>query len=159
VPLNSGGPHWHPSGRYIIFTAEKAKHGFVPAGSTMTDAGAGIYNDLTVLNLQTHNITRLNNVGTGLLGAPTGGSLLPKFSHSGTKIAWGDYIGIGSKKARFGNWRIAVADFSTTPEPHIENVKYYKPGPRPEFFEIQGWTPNDKAVVFACAPLPGQDDN
>ena len=159
VPLNSGGAQFDPSGRYLIFSAEQAEHYRLPAKSTATDPGGGIFNDLAILDLQTQKITRLNVVGSALHGQPPGGTLFPRFSHSGARIAWGEYVNKGVAASRFAAWRIVVADFIAGPQPHLENRKTYTPGPRPDIYEIQGWTPDDKALVLSCAPLPGQDDN
>jgi len=160
IPRHNGAPNYHPSGRYLVFTAEKANHGFVPPWSTVTEPGSGVYHDVWVLDFNDGKIYQLTNVGSGLSGAPVGGSLHPRFSHNSTntKLTWSDFESKGSAMARFGDWRIAVADFVTTPEPHLENITLYNPGARPEWFEMQDWTLDDSGVYFACAPLEGQDD-
>jgi uncharacterized protein (TIGR03437 family) len=156
VPHSSGGAQIDPSGRYVVFTAEQANH--MPLFGTGTDPGGGIFNDVAVLDLQLRTITRVHVVGSGL-GESAGGSLFPRFSHSGTKIAWGDYINKGDSESKFGAWQVVVADFVPSPTPHLENLRYFTPGPRPDIYEIQGWTPDDSALVMSCAPLPGQNDN
>ena len=156
VPQNSGGAQIDRSGRYVVFTAEQANH--LPVFGIGTDPGGGIFNDVAILDLQTQSITRVRVVGSGL-GEPLGGSLFPRFSHSGRQIAWGDYLNKGTAESKFGAWQIVVADFVSTPAPHLENLRYFTPGPRPDIYEIQGWTPDDSALVISCAPLPGQDDN
>ena len=162
VPSNGGGAQIDPSGRYVVFSAEQTQHLPALPGSTETDPGGGIYNDVAILDLQTQSITRVNIVGSGLNGQPIGGSLFPRFSHAGTQIAWGDYVspgldGFGGNW--FGVWRILVADFVTEPQPHLANIKSYTPGPRPEFYEVQGWAPDDQSLIVSCAPLSGQNDN
>lgn len=158
VPLDSGGAQMDPSGRYVIFTAEQAKHYKLRSG-TANDPGGGIFNDLAVLDLTTQSITRLHVVGSGLNGEGAGGTLFPRFSYSGNEIAWSDYVGAGVSADRFGAWRIMVADFVPTPSPHIENIRTFTPDPRPDFYEIQGWTPDNKSIILSTAPLSGQDDN
>jgi Tol biopolymer transport system component len=159
VPLNSGGAQFDPSGRYLVFSAEQAQHYTLPAKSTAADPGGGIFNDLAILDFKTKKITRLNVVASGLRGQYAGGTLFPRFSHSGTRIAWGEYVNKGVAASRFGAWRIVVADFIAIPEPHLENRKTYTPGPRPGIYEIQGWMTDDSSLLISCAPLPGQDDN
>ncbi len=157
VPHNNGGAQIDPSGRYVVFTAEQANH--FPLLGSSTDPGSGIFNDVAILDLETHSITRVHVVGSGL-GESAGGSLFPRFSHSGTQIAWGDYLNKGNSESKFGAWQVVVADFVPSPAPHVENLRYYKPeDPRPDIYEIQGWTPDDSALVMSCAPLPGQNDN
>ena len=159
VPKSNGAPNFHPTDRYLVFSAEKKKHGRIPPFSTVDDPGAGIYHDLTVLDIVNGEIHHLTDVGSGLQGEAIGGSLHPRFSHDGTKLAWGDFEDSGSNQARFGNWRIAVADFVPNPEPHLENVTHYNPGTRTEWYEVQSWTLDDSGIYFACAPLEGQDDH
>ncbi len=158
VPLNSGGAQMDITGQYVVFSAEQAQHAEIPANSTITDPGGGIYNDLALLDLSSQRITRMHIVGSGLGGQPVGGTLFPRFSHSGTRIAWGDYLNAGTQDSRFGAWQIAVADFVTYPTPHLENIQTYTPGPRPDVYEIQGWSSDDSALLLSTAPLPGQDD-
>ncbi len=162
VPLNSGGPAVDPTGRYVVFTAEQAGHLPLASGSSATDPGGGIFNDVAVLDLQTQNIYRLYVTGSGVSGQPVGGSLFARFSHSGAEIAWGDYISPGANGNGgnwFGVWRILVADFVTTPQPHLANIRSYSPGPRAEFYELQGWAPDDKSLIVSCITMPGQNDN
>lgn len=160
VPKNGGATNYHPSGRFLAFTAEKEEHGSV---SPDTGPGAGIYNDVMLLDFETGNIYRLTDVRDGQSENPPGGSLHVRFSHDGTKLAWGDFEGSGSSESRFGNWQIAVADFSTDPEPGLGDITYYNPGDtigaRTEWYEMQGWTLDDSGIYFSCAPLQGQDDN
>jgi Tol biopolymer transport system component len=158
VPLNSGGAQLDVSGRYLIFSGEQAHH-YALKHKTATDGGGGIFNDLTVLDLRSQKIYRLHTVGSGLHGEPGGGTLFPRFSHSGKQIAWGDYVDKGVAESRFGAWRIMVADFVPTPEPHIEHVKTFTPGPRPDIYEVQGWSADDSSLVVSGAPVPGQDGN
>lgn len=157
VPGHSGGAQSDSSGRYIAFSAEQIHH-YALKGSG-TDPGGGIFNDLAIFDLQTKSITRVRVVGSGLDGQPAGGVLFPRFSHSGTKIAWSEYVNKGVAQDKFGAWQIVVADFVPSPAPHLENLKTYTPAPRPDFYEIQGWTPDDASIILSTAPLPDQNDN
>ena len=159
VPKNNGSPNYHPSGRYLVFTAEKVQHASVPTSTTVwIEPGTGMFHDVAVLDFLTGSIYRLTDVRSGLAGPPVGGSLHPRFSHKDTRLMWSDFQDSGSDQARYGNWQIAVADFITTPQPHLENVTFYNPGAKPEWLETQGWTLDDSGIYVACAPLEGQDD-
>jgi hypothetical protein len=39
------------------------------------------------------------------------------------------------------------------------NEVFYNPGPRPEFFEVQGWSSDGTAIYTACTPSLNQDEN
>jgi len=149
---NQGQPAVHPSGRWLVFQAEKAAHLGKP-GQWGTHPGGGFYNDLWVLDLETGAFYQLTDVRGGL---PAGGSLHPHFSNDGTKLLWSDLEGPGG---RFGNWRLVIADFVTSPVPHLENHRYYNPGPQPIWLESHGWGPDDSWIYFTCTPVAGMDDN
>jgi len=149
---NQGQPQMHPNGRYLVFQAEKAEHAGT-IGDPATGPGRGYYNDLWVLDFETGSFHQLTDVSSGI---PAGGSLHAHFSNDGTKLLWSDLEGPGG---RFGDFRLAVADFVTTPVPHLENYEYYNPGPQPIWLEAHGWGPDDSWIYFTCTPVAGMDDN
>ena len=106
-----------------------------------------------MLELDTGTYHRLTDVRAGL---PAGDSLHAHFSNDGTRLLWGDLEGAGG---RFGDWRLAVADFVESPTPHLEGVVYYDPGPQPTWLETHGWGPDDSWIYFTCTPVAGMDDN
>jgi len=148
---SQGQPEAHPGGRYLVFQAEKAQHGWI-LGSQATGPGGGVYNDLWVMDLETRTVYQLTDVDANNLS----GSLHAHFNHEGTKLLWGDLERSGG---RFGDWRLAVADFVTVPRPHLENVRYYNPGPQPMWLESHGWGPDGSWIYFTCTPVAGMDDN
>src|SRR5688572_1333980 len=56
-----GQPAWHPSGRYLVFQAEKAEHARVRFTHALTPGG-GVLNDLWVLDTQTNRATRIREI-------------------------------------------------------------------------------------------------
>jgi Tol biopolymer transport system component len=148
---SEGQPDQSPDGRWLVFLVRDPAIWF-HACSTVA-AGHGRDHDLWVMDLHSpppHTLTRLHNITAG-----TGGSLVPKFSRDGTRLAWTDYEGEGSSV--FGNWRLAVADFLPTPTPRLANIRYYDPVPDTNsFMEMQGWGPKDAWLYFACEGVSGQ---
>jgi len=149
---NQGQPEAHPNGRYLVFQAEKAEHAG-PIGGPGTNPGGGIFNDLWALDIETGDFYQLTDVRSDF---PAGGSLHSHFSNDGTRLLWGDHEGPGG---RFGDWRLAVADFITSPIPCLTNTVYYNPGPQPIWLESHGWGPDDSWIYFTCTPIAGMDDN
>ncbi|MGA9347495.1 MAG: hypothetical protein WBW48_01660 [Anaerolineae bacterium] len=149
---NQGQPQMHPNGRYLVFQAEKAEH-VGAIGDPATGPGHGYYNDLWALDLETGSFHQLTDVRSGF---PAGGSLHSHFSNDGTKLLWSD---LERYDGRFGDWQLAVADFVTFPSPHLENYRYYNPGPQPIWLEAHGWGPDDSWIYFTCTPVAGMDDN
>jgi Tol biopolymer transport system component len=149
---NQGQPEMHPDGRYLVFQAEKAEH-VGRVGDTATSPGHGYYNDLWALDLETGSSHQLTDVRSGF---PAGGSLHSHFSNDGTKLLWSD---LERYDGRFGDWQLAVADFVTSPSPHLQNYRYYNPGPQPIWLEAHGWGPDNSWIYFTCTPVAGMDDN
>lgn len=155
--LNCGAAQIDPTGRYVVFSAEQESH-YPFKALTATDPGGGYCNDVAILDLQTRAFTRIHVAGNGLDGQAIGGSLFPRFSHSGTRIAWGDYLNAGTPGvSKFGSWQIAGAMFAPLPTPQLTSLHTYAP-PKAGIYEIQGWTPDDSGLVISCAPAVGQDE-
>jgi hypothetical protein len=148
-----GNPTVHPSGRFVVFQAEKDLHAAVPSGAT-TIPGGGAYNDLWVMDLGQagHPVWRLTNVSRDTFS----GVLHPHFSADGRKLLWTDFEAFAGI---FFDSRLAVADLVFTGgAPSLANVQYFNPGPLPIFIETHGWGPADSWVYFACTPRPGMAD-
>jgi Tol biopolymer transport system component len=156
---HTGSGNFHPSGRYIVFSAEKKEHAYVPEKRRVNTPGAGIFNDVAILDLKTRRVFRLTDVRPGKRRQPPGGSLFPRLSPDGRKIAWGDFVRAGDSRKRFGEFRLAVAEFIPTPEPHLGRIDYFDPGEALGLVEVQGWSLDSRYVYYACVPLKEQDGN
>lgn len=150
-----GNSAWHPNCRWIVFQAETPSH-FLDFMHEPCMPGAGYFNDLYVMNLQTPSPRAVYKLTSVRTGAPAGGSLHPQFSSDGSKLLWGD---MEKHEGYYGNWRMAVADFVTSPKPHLENTRYYEPTPMPRWFETHDWSPDGKRIYFTATPVEGMDDN
>jgi hypothetical protein len=146
---NKGSPALHPSGRFLAFVAEKEVH--APAAPEVTVPGAGRYNDVWVLDTVASVTFRLTDVRPDVVS----GSLHPHFSHDGTKLFWTDIQGNGGV---FGDYQLAVADFTFSPRPVLTNVRFLNPGPQPVWLESQGWSGDDQWLYYSCTPTAGMAD-
>jgi Tol biopolymer transport system component len=148
-----GNPAFSPDGRWLVITVEKESH---PGGSAIALPGAGGYNDLWAMDISSdsppYDVYLIHSVNDGF---PAGGSLHPVFSHNGTKLFWSDRTGGGGE---FGDWRLVIADFITTPSPHLESYQFYEPGDQDQWYESHGWGLDDSWIYFAGSPLMGMDD-
>lgn len=81
-----GQPAVHPNGRYIVFQAEKQKHGFVIP--IATNPGAGVFNDIWLYDLQSGRANILWEVPN----TKEHGVLHPQFSRDGKNSAGQSYI-------------------------------------------------------------------
>jgi len=151
---HQGQSTWHPSGRYLVFQAEKSWH-YMDSWHRPCRPGGGVYNDLWVLDMETSQFYQLTDVRDTL---PPGGCLHPHFSHDGKKLIWGD---LEDFNGLYGNWRIAVADFITSPIPHLdlENITYYEPAVMDNWYETHGFGPDDSWIYFTCTDVEGMDES
>ena len=92
--------------------------------------GAGVLNDLWLLDLQTERATLIREVEN----APGRGTLHAHFSADGRKLSWGEMQEKGglAKGTEFGFWALMVADFNTDDAtPRLDNARAYTPGGPP----------------------------
>lgn len=142
---NNGQPAWHPSGRYLVFQAEKAESTI----TRVTMPGAGVLNDLWLLDIQTRDAWRLREVSS-----PLGGTLHPHFSHDGRRLSWSELYGPASGKPghEVGLWKLMIADFDLgSVKPMLSAVTEYVPGVE-GFYENHGFSLDGTKVIFT-APL------
>jgi Tol biopolymer transport system component len=136
---HQGAVYWHPSGRYVLFIAEKKDwkdrrmFGNPDFGAL---PGFGVHDDLWLA-------TPDGKQAWKLLDEPmtkTQGVLLPIFSPDGRHIAWTD-------RQPDKTYEIRVADFVETPAPHIEHVKTYLPGGK-HYYEPGSFTSDSRSLVY-----------
>jgi Tol biopolymer transport system component len=142
---NVGQPTWHPDGRYLVLQAEKGQHRKLVFDHVATP-GAGVLNDLWVLDMQTNKAWPIREVQD----APGQGTLHPHFSSDGRMLSWSEMKEKGGMAARkqLGYWQIMVADFRVEGgRPRLSNVRGYEPGGT-GFYENHGFSPDGKRLIF-----------
>ena len=145
---HQGTADWHPSGRFLIFTAEKEIH---PGTSEWSIPGRGAYNDLWAATADGRQVFPLTDpsvdVGRGII--------IPHFSRDGRRVAWSELIGtinLWDPRLQFGSFVMKVADWEEGPlGPRLANIRTYRPGPE-GFYETYGFTPDGTQLIF-CSSL------
>ena len=144
-PGHKGTPCWHPSGRYILFAAEKKQH---PGGHAQCTPGIGSYTDLWITTPDGCSAWQL----TDLPLDQNVGIIIPKFSHDGKQVVWAQRIDrarLLNPKAFCALWNLKVADFTDAEgKPELSNIKTLRPGGVKAFNESYGFTPDDQSIVF-----------
>ncbi len=154
---NAGCASWHPSGNYLIFTAEKAQHA---GGSELSHPGIGFNCDIWLMTSDGQHFWRLTDLRTKMNlrdSTPVTGVLGPHFSHDGTRVSWSERIGPGGK---WGEWAIRLADLVWNADgvPRLDNIKTYQPGEQHRYYESDDFSPDDSKLLFCGNLISGQDE-
>ena len=164
---NRGQSYWHPSDKYIVFSAENANLKRNGLGVTARP-GLGRNFNVWVMTTDGNNFWQLTDYPENW------GVIETKFSHDGTKIYWneeysmekypqgkpedptphpGSYWGRENFRYRKGEeicaWRVVYADISFEGgTPKMSNVKKINPPAGYTLIEANGFTPDDKGFVY-----------
>jgi Tol biopolymer transport system component len=136
---HQGALYWHPSGRYVLFTAQKeAWRGRRLFGIPDYEAlpGFGRHDDLWLISADGAHSWQLTNEPNTL----EEGALMPVFSADGRHVAW-------SARGSGGNYVLTIADFSELPQPHLTNPRTYQPGGR-AYYETGSFTSDGHALIY-----------
>ena len=135
-----GMEYWHPSGRYLMFTAEKQEWQSLKLfGNPDFEAlpGFGLHDDIWMITADGSRSWQLTHEPN----TKYQGILLPVISPDGKRIAWGS-------RQPGKTYVIKIADFVETPEPHLENIKSYQPGGG-TYFEPGSFTSDSASLVYS----------
>jgi Tol biopolymer transport system component len=138
--IHCGNPTWHPSGRLLVFQAEKPIRRGGTAVPFMEVPGRSLSSDLWAITPDGRRLWQLTNYGDS-----AGRAHGPRFSHEGDRLAWSERISGGGA---WGRWVIQVAAFSDRRGiPKLRDKKTHKFGGG--FVENYGFSTNDRAVLIA----------
>jgi Tol biopolymer transport system component len=151
-PNNKGQPAWHPNGRHLIVQAEKTVHPPGVACGIAANPGAGVYNDIWVLDTQTGAAAPLHSVADG----QDYGVLHPHVSPDGTKLLWAELYQSSSffvPGLEAGKWKLMIGDLSLAGDGTLtlSNPKQLLPasGDGEGFLESHGFTPSGTRIAFS----------
>jgi len=136
---HQGSPYWHPSGRYLALIAQKPEwHGPTLFGNPDYEAlpGFGRHDDLWLIAPDGSGTWQLTNEPN----TSDEGVLLPVFSPDGTRIAW-------SSRQPGGTYALKVAEFVEKPQPHLQNVRTYRPGGA-VYYETGSFSGDGKSLFY-----------
>jgi hypothetical protein len=169
---NRGQSYWHPSGKYIVFSAENAK---LPRQGLGASARPGIGRNFNVwvMTADGEKFWQLTDYPENW------GVIETKFSHDGTRIFWneefsmekypqgkpedpvphpGSYWGRDNLEYRKGEeacaWRVVYADIAFgSGSPKIANIQKINPPDGFTLVEANGFTPGDNGFICNYDPL------
>jgi len=158
---HTGSVTWHPSGDYLVFTAqnedatgEKADELAIP--------GIGLNCNLWVMKGDGSKAWKLTDIPTDYK-TPCG-VIHPQFSNNGKKLLWaealGEYHRIQSRSFAWGEWALASGDFVVENAlPSLRNVRKFQPGEQHSFYESHDFSPDNSKALFSGNLLSGQPVN
>ena len=180
---NRGQSYWHPSGEYIIFSAENANYERLGHGASARPGWGRNFN-VWIMTADGERFWQMTDYPQNWAVIET------KFSHDGSKVFWseeysmekypngkeGDLVLPGDNPTgppyghpgayhskdqfiyRVGEemlaWRIVYADISFGPDgPKMENMRKLNPPPGYTLNEANGFTPDDRGFIGCYSVL------
>ena len=143
-------PYWHPSGKWLLITCEKAVH---PGTSTDALPGFGAYTDIWLINSTGTKAYLIGNIPNDA----DHGVICPRFSHDGKQIVWTNrktQPNILVPLQQAGYWTINIADFMFNPSdstPVVSNIRTIEPVSN-AFYECYGFSADDSKLIF-CSDI------
>jgi len=148
---NNGNSAWHPSGRYIVFTAEKPSNPLALRREAIP--GSGYNCDLWLASADATAFYPLTDYPLYSRAV-----IHPHFSHDGNKLFWAERLGKSSGSG-WGEWALKIADFATGANgPNLSNVQTYQPGQYHYFYESHCFNADDSRILYS-ANADGQSDS
>ena len=142
-----GQPEWHPSGKYMVFQAQKKLRQGNWGRDLAATPGFGRHSDLWLMELATRRCFRLTDTPEN----ESSGVLHPHFSHDGSKLTWSEMSAAPSSVHGFGQWEIKVADFAFKDRgPVLSDVKSLLPG-KAGWYENHGLSQDNRTLLFTSS--------
>jgi Tol biopolymer transport system component len=156
---HNSNPTWHPSGKYIVFQAEKKRHF---GNSIFSTPGIGFNCDLWCMSIENKKVFQLTNLKTKrhiLSRGNTTGVLHSHFSPNGNMLLWGQLVKTNGK-GKMGIWEMKLADFVIkNGNPTLKNIVTLTPGKQKKWYETHGFSPDNKKIIFSGSLQIGQGDS
>ncbi len=151
-----GGAGWHPSGRFVAFSAENDDVR-TRKGDRLAEPEVGLNTNLWVMSTDGAKAWRMTDYETDYVNPK--GAIFPHFSPDGKRLAWSgpaDYAKTGPGR-EWGEWAIYVADFDVqSGVPSIRNTRTLQPGDQHGYYQLDDWSADGRRLLISANPTPGQ---
>jgi Tol biopolymer transport system component len=158
VGLNKEDKYVDPTGHWIVFGVEWAKHTpFVGQPyQKYLEIENGWYADLWAVSIDGQKFVQLTHYADTDSFA---GVLAPRISKDGSKIIWAKQIRPADRTHAFGTYQLYLANFvvGTNGLAQLTNIKNLT-NPKGTWYEPEDWSPDDSKVLFVSdIESPTQD--
>lgn len=139
-------PVWHPSGDFVVIQVQERgrqrKAGIREMASPLRVAASTLW-----------LVDRSGRRGWQLTQPQRGGSPMdPRFSFEGGRLMWSERVAADPRP--WGRWLVRVGQLKIQRGvPRLSRVETVEPGERPGLVIALGFTPDDRAFVFATGDL------
>lgn len=142
--VHVGQPAWHPSGRWIVFQAQK--QGVPRRYDSVSRPGAGVFNDLWIVSVDGRVMRKIVDLPL-TISRDSRGLLHPHFSPDGRLLIWAERIAGGRRP--FGVWTMRIAEFrEESGVPRLGAIR--SAAPRGDaFYETHGFAPDGRRFLFS----------
>lgn len=146
---HAGNADWHPSGRYLVFQAERPFPGDGGPLPFLAVPGRSRDSSLWVVSVDGDELFQLTGQRESSYPAHS-----PHFSFEGDRLAWSERL---ASHGTWGDWVIRVGELVIGRSGvRLRDVSTYEPGAQKAFYEVGSFTPDDKGLLFAANLIEGQ---
>lgn len=152
---HNGNPAWHPSGSYIVFTAEnedvESEFDFYAVPGRGVNCNLWLASsDGTCFWQLTFHETAYSDDAQGVIH--------PQFSHDGEKLFWAERL-MGASDTMWGRWALKVGRFIDDGDsPLLKDIQSFTPGAQNAFYEGHSFSRDGTSVLFSGNLESGQEE-
>ena len=153
---HNGNAVWHPSGDYLVFTAENAD---VPVNEWYdftAKPGRGVNCNLWLAKTDgsgfwqlTFNPTQLDDDAMAIIH--------PQISHDGSKVLWAERSH-WEDDTYWGQWQLKVATLIIGDKPELKDVQTFDPAEQSAFYETHAFSYGNQSILFTGNLQDGQHE-
>lgn len=147
--ISALNPAWHPSGEYLVFHGQNAARKLDLSAVELADPFRGLHSELWVVTRDGRHAWQITQV------RENGGAVIdPHLSFEADQLVWSERL--TNRSRPWGEWGVRVAALEIKRGlPRLGKVRTFEPGGK-QFLYASGFTPNDRGLLIAASPDPGQ---
>ncbi|MDD3625826.1 MAG: hypothetical protein PHV06_00765 [bacterium] len=153
---HNGNPCWHPSGEWIIFTAQNEDAlGYFNMKKSIP--GTGMNCNLCVMDKKGENYWKQTFHETSI--RDTKAVIHPQISKDGNKVFWAERIK-DSEETNWGEWVLKIADFEVVDGiPKLINKQTIRISEKKCFYESHDFNSEGNKILFSANLKEGVEEN